>query len=63
MILQLMSNALFLSFKFHTCLDSSVSFLRLWCRKEVKWFLYLSLKLVASPIYVSFDVFVVTVAW
>ena len=35
------------SLRVHTCLDSSVSFLLFPCRKDVKWFLYRSLKLVA----------------
>ena len=51
------------SFKAQMCLDSSVSFLLLACRNEVKWFLYLSLKFVASPTYDSFVVSEVTVAW
>ena len=40
-------------------LDSSVSFLLLVCRNELMWFLYLSLKLVASPTYDSVVVAVV----
>ena len=36
------------SLRVHTCLDSSVSFLLFACRKDVKWFLYRSLKLVAT---------------
>ena len=44
-----------------TCLDSSVSFLLFACEKDVKWFLYHLLKLVASPIYDSVVVAVVTV--
>ena len=51
----------FLSFQMY--LDSSVSFSFLWFRKDVVWLLYRSLKLVASPTYVSVVVLVVTVAW
>ena len=51
------------SFSVHMCLDSSVSFLLLVRRNELMWFPYLSLKLVASPMYDSVVVAVVTVAW
>ena len=44
-------------------LDSSVSFCFFWFRKDDVWFLYRSLKLVASPTYVSVVVLVVIVAW
>ena len=54
---------LFTSLSVHMCFDSSVWFLRFAFRNEVVWFLYLSLKLVASPTYDSFVVSVVTVAW
>ena len=40
----------------------SVSFLPFACQKDVKWFLYHSLKLVASPMYDSVVVPVI-VAW
>ena len=44
----------FLSFNFHRCLLSSVSFFRFSCVNDVLWFLHLALKSVAvSPIYVS----------
>ena len=57
-------NGLFFSFNVQMYLDSSVSFLRLQCLNEVRWFLYRSLKFVANPTYVSVtDGSVVTVAW
>ena len=42
------------SLRVHTRLDSSVSFLLFACRKDVKWFLYCSLKLVATESNVWF---------
>ena len=54
---------LFAFFSVQMYLDSSVSFFFLWFRKDDVWFLYRSLKLVASPTYVSVVVLVVTVAW
>ena len=44
-------------------LDSRVSFGFLWIRKDDVWFLYRSLKLVASPTYVSVVVLLGRVAW
>ena len=52
-----------MSFSVHMCFESSVSFLLLACRKDALWFLYRSLKFVASPTYESVVVSVVTVAW
>jgi len=45
------------------CFDSSVSFLLLVCRKDALWFLYRSLKFVASPTYDSVKASLVTIAW
>ena len=42
------------SLRVRTCLDSSVSFLLFACRKDVKWFVYCSLKLVATESNVWF---------
>ena len=42
------------SLRVNTCLDSSVSFLPFACRKDVKWFLYCSLKLVTTESNVWF---------
>ena len=42
------------SVRVHTCLDSCVSFLLFACRKDVKWFLYSSSKLVATESNVWF---------
>ena len=42
------------SVRVHTCLDSCVSFLLFACRKDVKWFLYYSLELVATESNVWF---------
>ena len=59
-VLQLLSTSpctwkdLLASLRVHTCLDSSVSFLLFTCRKDVKWFLYRSLKLVATESNVWF---------
>ena len=44
------------------CFDSSVSFLFLVCRKDALWFLYRSLKFVASPTNDSVEFSLVTVA-
>ena len=56
-------NGFLASFRVHISFDSSVSFLLFAYRNEVMWFLYLSLKFVASPTYDSFVVSVVTDAW
>ena len=56
-------NGFLASFRVHIYFDSSVSFLLFACRNEVMWFLYLSLKFVASPTYDSFVTSVVTDAW
>ena len=59
-----MSTLMFWSFRFHTCLLSSVAFLYRSFRNEHVWFLYLSLNVVSqSPMYVSLVVGVVTSAW
>ena len=59
-----MSNLMFWSFRFHTCLLSSVAFLYRSFRNEHIWFLYLNLNVVSqSPMYVSLVVGVVTSAW
>ena len=60
-ILHLTLKGLFAFLSVQMYLDSSVSFCFLWFRKEDVWFLYSSLKLVASPTYVSVVVVVVTV--
>ena len=56
-------NGFLASFRVHMYFDSSVSFLLFACRNEVMWFLYLSLKFVASPTYDSFVASIVTDAW
>ena len=48
-----MRKGLFASFKVHIYLDSSVAFRLLAFRKDVLWFLYRSLKFIASPTYDS----------
>ena len=53
-------NGFLASFRVHMYFDSSVSFLLFACRNEVMWFLYLSLKFVASPTYDSFVASVIT---
>ena len=56
-----MLNLMFWSFRFHTCLLSSVAFLYRSFRNEHTWFLYLNLNVVSqSPMYVSLVVGVVT---
>jgi len=52
-ILHLMLKGLFAFLSIQMYLDNSVSFFFLWFRKDDVWFLYRSLKLVASPTYVS----------
>ena len=60
----LMSNLMFWSFRFHTCLLSSVAFLYRSFRNEHIWFLCLNLNVVLqSPMYVSLVAGVVTSAW
>ena len=52
-ILHLMLKGLFAFLSIQMYLDNSVSFFLLWFWKDDVWFLYRSLKLVASPTYVS----------
>ena len=61
-ILHLMLKGLFAFLSVQMYLDNSVLFFFLWFRKDEVWFLYRSLKLVASPTYVSVVVLLVTVA-
>ena len=61
-ILHLMLKGLFAFLSVQMYLDNSVSFFFLWFRKDDVWFLYRSLKLVASPTYVSVVVLLVRVA-
>ena len=62
-ILHLTLKGLFAFLSVQMYLDSSVSFCFLWFRKDDVWFLYRSLKLPASPTYVSVVGLLVTVAW
>ena len=61
-ILYLMLKSLFAFLSVQMYLDSSVLFCFLWFQKDDVWFLYGSLKLVASPMYISVIVLLVTVA-
>ena len=38
------------SFKFHTCFDSSVSFMHSWCLKVFVWFMYRDLNYSPSEV-------------
>ena len=62
-ILHLTLNSLFSFLSVQMYLDSLVSFCFLWFRKDDVWFLYRSLKLPASPTYVSVVGLLVTVTW